>query len=110
MHAALFKFISERPDAREAVGSAARQWQAQTAGAFLDGYDEVARAGGLAGVRAETDGLLELFVLEKALYELRYEVDHRPDWVRIPLIGLLDAIERPAKPVTAKPRAGESRE
>jgi maltose alpha-D-glucosyltransferase/alpha-amylase len=40
------------------------------------------------------EGLLELFVLEKAVYELKYEVDNRPDWVRIPLIGLLDTLKR----------------
>ena len=39
-------------------------------------------------------GLLELFVLEKAVYELKYEVDNRPDWVRIPLIGLLNILKR----------------
>jgi maltose alpha-D-glucosyltransferase/alpha-amylase len=94
MHTALFKFVSERPDAREAVEPAGRQWQAQAAGAFLDGYDEVARASGLTSARAEMEGLLELFVLEKAVYELKYEVDNRPDWVRIPLIGLLDTLKR----------------
>jgi maltose alpha-D-glucosyltransferase/alpha-amylase len=94
MHTALFNFVSERPDAREAVERAGRQWQEQAADAFLDGYDEVARASGLASARAAMKGLLELFVLEKAVYELKYEVDHRPDWVRIPLTGLLDTLER----------------
>jgi maltose alpha-D-glucosyltransferase / alpha-amylase len=90
----LFGFIGERPDARAAVEPAAREWQAQAAAAFLDGYDEVARAEGLVGARAQMDGLLELFVLEKAVYELKYEVDSRPDWVGIPLAGLLETIER----------------
>jgi maltose alpha-D-glucosyltransferase/alpha-amylase len=90
----LFNFVSERPDAREAVERAGQQWQEQAAGAFLDGYDEVARGGGLASARAEMKGLLELFMLEKAVYELKYEVDNRPDWVRIPLTGLLDTLER----------------
>ncbi len=94
MHTALFKFVSERPDAREAVEPAGRQWQAQAGGAFLDGYDEVARASGVTSARAEMKGLLELFVLEKAVYELKYEVDNRPDWARIPLIGLLDTLKR----------------
>ena len=94
MHAALFNFVAERPDTREAVEPAGRRWQGQAEAAFLDGYDEVARAGGLACVRPELNGLLELFVLEKALYELKYEVDNRPDWVRIPLTGLLDTLER----------------
>jgi maltose alpha-D-glucosyltransferase/alpha-amylase len=98
MHSALFNFIAERPDAREAVEAAGRQWQAQAEGAFLDAYDEIARASGLAGARAEMHALLELFVLEKAVYELKYELDNRPDWARLPLTGLLDILERAPKP------------
>jgi maltose alpha-D-glucosyltransferase / alpha-amylase len=33
-----------------------------------------------------------LFGLEKVLYELRYELANRPDWVRIPLAGLLERL------------------
>jgi maltose alpha-D-glucosyltransferase/alpha-amylase len=36
--------------------------------------------------------LLELLRLEKALFELQYELDYRPDWVRIPLMGILHLI------------------
>ena len=36
--------------------------------------------------------LLDLFELEKALYELRYEIHNRADWVQVPLRGLLDAL------------------
>jgi predicted trehalose synthase len=32
-------------------------------------------------------------LLEKALYELKYELDNRPDWVRIPLGGLSDILD-----------------
>jgi maltose alpha-D-glucosyltransferase/alpha-amylase len=96
MHAALLRFGSARPDASEAVARAGRHWLAHASASFLDGYDDVARIEGLAGARAEMSGLLELFVLEKAVYELRYEVDNRPDWVRIPLAGLLDIVERHA--------------
>ena len=32
--------------------------------------------------------LLELFTLDKTCYELRYELDNRPDWIAIPLGGL----------------------
>ena len=35
---------------------------------------------------------LELHLLEKALYELGYELDARPDWVRLPLRGLLELL------------------
>ena len=36
----------------------------------------------------DLDALLQLFVLDKALYELGYELNNRPDWVHIPLAGL----------------------
>jgi maltose alpha-D-glucosyltransferase/alpha-amylase len=94
MHAALFKFIAGRPDAREAVETAGRQWQTHTVDAFLDGYEEAGRGAGLPNPRAQMKKLLELFILEKAVYELKYEVDNRPDWVRIPVSGLASALAR----------------
>jgi predicted trehalose synthase len=33
--------------------------------------------------------LLDVYTLEKALYEISYELNNRPDWVRIPLNGIL---------------------
>ena len=38
-------------------------------------------------------GLLDLFLLEKALYEVRYELQNRPDWVVIPLRGILSLLQ-----------------
>ena len=63
-----------------------------------DDWEERARAEFLAGYLEEVDSsiipagqafdrLLALFELEKAVYELRYELDNRPDWVRIPVGG-----------------------
>jgi maltose alpha-D-glucosyltransferase/alpha-amylase len=34
--------------------------------------------------------LLDLFIVEKAVYELHYELNNRPDWIEIPLRGILD--------------------
>jgi maltose alpha-D-glucosyltransferase/alpha-amylase len=90
MHAALGRAgrdLSETHDGLEALG---RQWQDATRQAFLDGYEQVARERGLASPASEKDGLLELFLLEKACYELKYEVDNRPAWVGVPLSGLVD--------------------
>jgi maltose alpha-D-glucosyltransferase/alpha-amylase len=92
VHAALMDLTSERGEVRERVEEAARQWRAQATGAFIDGYDEIARTGGLALAHGEASGLLELFVLEKAVYELHYESENRPDWLAIPLRGLLDVL------------------
>jgi len=64
-------------------------WSALAERAFLTGYREAAKA---VPSIPETDAgfraLLDLFVAEKALYELRYEMNQRPDWVAIPLKGL----------------------
>ena len=53
--------------------------------AFLRGY----RAAAAALLPDDERVLLESLELEKLLYELRYEVGHRPDWVRIPARDLL---------------------
>jgi maltose alpha-D-glucosyltransferase/alpha-amylase len=50
------------------------------------------KAAGGAVVPAESEvfeQLLEIYVLDKALYELMYELNNRPAWVRIPLAGIL---------------------
>ncbi|MBA2443342.1 MAG: hypothetical protein H0V53_13240, partial [Rubrobacter sp.] len=41
--------------------------------------------------------LVDFFTIEKALYEVRYELDNRPGWVGIPLKGLLDLLGEPAR-------------
>jgi predicted trehalose synthase len=37
--------------------------------------------------------LLTVFELEKAVYELRYELNNRPDWIHIPVAGILRMLE-----------------
>ena len=41
----------------------------------------------------EADDLLELCLIEKALYEIQYEIANRPDWISIPITGLLATID-----------------
>ena len=36
-----------------------------------------------------SEGLLNFFLLEKAFYEVEYELSHRPDWLRVPLTGMI---------------------
>ena len=43
--------------------------------------------------REEIDSLLQLHVLEKAVYELGYELNNRPEWVAIPLEGISKSLE-----------------
>jgi maltose alpha-D-glucosyltransferase/alpha-amylase len=41
----------------------------------------------------QADRLLNAYLLEKAMYELLYELNNRPSWVRIPLAGLLALLQ-----------------
>ena len=65
------------------------KWEAQTRETFIEVYDEVARACGLYRAWQEVLPLLELFEIEKALYEVRYELGNRPEWTSIPLHSLI---------------------
>lgn len=74
----------------------ARMWSAWACSAFLNSYLDHAEPGRfLPGDPAELDILLNVYLLEKALYELGYELNNRPDWVRIPLNGLLQLLQSP---------------
>jgi maltose alpha-D-glucosyltransferase/alpha-amylase len=88
-HAALARLDAGTAGDRPELESAGRDWQAEAERAFLRAYAEAAGGSGLFASFDEMRGLLELFTAEKALYELRYELAHRPDWARIPLDGLL---------------------
>jgi maltose alpha-D-glucosyltransferase/alpha-amylase len=67
----------------------AAQWEREVRHAFLAAYAEAVRGTELFADFAGARDLLELALLEKALYELRYELGNRPDWVPIPLRGIL---------------------
>ena len=47
----------------------------------------------LPRTREELQGLLNIYLMEKAVYELSYELNNRPEWVRIPLQGITQLIE-----------------
>jgi maltose alpha-D-glucosyltransferase / alpha-amylase len=94
MHQASLHAAVERPDALASLQEPARAWEAVARKAFLDAYRNTASRAALFTSWDEMRGLLDLFLLEKAFYELAYEVDNRPDWVRVPLAGLLDLLNR----------------
>jgi maltose alpha-D-glucosyltransferase/alpha-amylase len=86
---------AEHPARAEQAAALLREWEATTAEAFMTGYREaVAGLRSIPADAAEMDALITLFTIEKALYELRYEMENRPDWVRVPLIGLLNLAQR----------------
>ena len=61
--------------------------------AFVDGYLASADERLLPSSRTGFDRLLQLYELEKLVYELRYETRNRPDWATIPIVGILRLLE-----------------
>ncbi|MDZ4685821.1 MAG: putative maltokinase [Planctomycetaceae bacterium] len=91
-HAGLMGLIpGVEPSDHVALRPWLNRWYAHSAAAFLRGYRQaVSRTALLSNDPRELELLLELFVLEKLVYELAYELNSRPDWARIPLAGLLE--------------------
>ncbi|HEY6727542.1 MAG TPA: maltose alpha-D-glucosyltransferase [Polyangiaceae bacterium] len=70
-------------------------WQRRVSAAFIDGYLAVVEHTHLLPTgKDELEVLLNAYLIEKALYELLYELNHRPDWVVIPAQGLLDLLDK----------------
>jgi trehalose synthase-fused probable maltokinase len=71
-----------------------RFWYGWVSVVFLKAYLGIAeRASFWPGSQAEFQVLLDAHLLEKAVYEIGYELNNRPDWVRIPVRGVLEILE-----------------
>jgi maltose alpha-D-glucosyltransferase/alpha-amylase len=87
---ALDRALTARPDLHERLQQGFHGWYEEASNAFLAGYHK-----GAAGARIlpskpeEARRLIALFQIEKALYELRYELENRPAWAGVPIDGLL---------------------
>jgi maltose alpha-D-glucosyltransferase/alpha-amylase len=77
-------------EAGERAKTAVAAWRAMVSGAFLEAYAATVQ-GSRAAVTDEGthDRLLRLCLLQKALYEIDYEANNRPDWIEIPARGVL---------------------
>jgi maltokinase len=71
-------------------------WEEQARGRFLDGYLQTVDPTLLPSGQVAIERLLAVYELEKAVYELRYELDNRPDWVGIPVAGIQRLIDQAA--------------
>ena len=60
-------------------------WESEMCSAFLNSYEEASGADLLSPRRT----MLQAYLLEKALYELQYELDNRPTWATIPMQGIM---------------------
>jgi maltokinase len=70
-------------------------WEERAREAFLGGYLEAVDSVLMPPGEAPTRTMLSIFELEKAVYELRYELNNRPDWVGIPVAGIARLLEEP---------------
>ena len=83
------EFKNNKP---EIIELAAEQWQHYVSRFFLGSYLEFSGQG--TNLSKENRILLRTFLLEKAIYELGYELNARPDWVNVPLRGIQYLVNR----------------
>jgi trehalose synthase-fused probable maltokinase len=82
--------------AASVAGGGARAVEERLRVDFLAGYETAVAPAGLLPQPEATERLLRIFELEKAVYELRYELNHRPDWVSVPVAGIVRLLEEAA--------------
>jgi maltose alpha-D-glucosyltransferase/alpha-amylase len=94
-HAGLLNYSKRRPDELQRLGEFARLWEQRTTTVFLAAYtDAAAGAVFLPADAQDAHRLLRIFLLDKAFYELQYELNHRPTWTVIPLRALLEILSQ----------------
>jgi maltose alpha-D-glucosyltransferase/alpha-amylase len=92
-YAALYQREDIRPGDLPALEPWAQFWQARVSSAFLASYLETTASAAFLPPDARSRGaLIEVYLLDKVLYELAYELNNRPDWLHIPLVGLTELV------------------
>jgi maltose alpha-D-glucosyltransferase/alpha-amylase len=87
---ALTKYTSRRPEHYAQLESWAQLWETSVSAEFLRSYLEAVGSSPIIPPRGEAfDTVLDIYMLDKALYELVYELNNRPTWIRIPLHGIV---------------------
>ncbi|WP_348269957.1 maltose alpha-D-glucosyltransferase [Edaphobacter paludis] len=102
-YAGLHAFTQRHPPNNEAdahhLEAWTRLWQNTVSTEFLHAYGQTISANPhLIPQPHQANVLLNAYLLEKALYELLYEINNRPGWVRIPLAGILALPREPNMP------------
>src|SRR5260221_1379623 len=88
--AALERALKVAPDEQGKLGAALAEWRDRAAATFLAAYRETMTNTPLWPADPQAaDKMLQFFLLQKALYEIEYELAYRPDWLRVPLSGML---------------------
>ncbi len=88
--AALERALKLAPDENGKLGTALAEWRDRSTEAFLAAYHEAMMNVNLWPADPQgSDRMLNFFLLEKVLYEIGYELAHRPEWLRVPLTGMI---------------------
>jgi maltose alpha-D-glucosyltransferase/alpha-amylase len=86
----LINYTARHPEDLARLEPWAQLWERFVATEFLRAYRETAQgAAFLPASNTEFRKLLDVFLLDKALYEILYELNSRPGWARIPMLGIL---------------------
>jgi maltose alpha-D-glucosyltransferase/alpha-amylase len=93
-YAALFAFTVHAPDDYATLENWADIWQHWASETFVSAYRLALGDAPIAPPGDAFPTLLNAFVLDKSLYELSYELNARPDWIRVPLLGILKLVTR----------------
>ncbi len=89
-YSALDHFTQRHPGTQKNLDGWAQLWQNAVSNEFLSAWRATMEANPhLTPQPEQAHRLLNAYLLEKALYELLYELNNRPAWVRIPLAGIL---------------------
>ena len=92
-HHGLLESRTIRPIDQMTLETYADLWSTRASQIFLSAYlDRVAGSGLVPKEQEDLHALLRSYLIHKALYELRYELNNRPNWIAIPLRGLLSLI------------------
>lgn len=89
-YSSLIKFSTRHPKGIASLESWAQLWVRCVTAEFLRAYRETARGAAFMPVESgDFRRVLDVFLVDKALYEVLYELNARPAWVRIPLMGII---------------------
>jgi maltose alpha-D-glucosyltransferase/alpha-amylase len=94
--AAMERALKVAPDEHGKLAAVLREWRDRSAAAFLAAYRAIMTNRRLWPADPWTAGqALNFFLLEKVFCEIEYELAHRPDWLRVPLSGMLRIMSQP---------------
>jgi maltose alpha-D-glucosyltransferase/alpha-amylase len=98
--AALERALKSAPNEHGKIARALDGWRELSVSAFLSAYRQSLSDARLWPQSLESaDRLLDFFLLEKAFYEIEYELAHRPNWLRVPLAGTWRILSRSERAV-----------